>query len=202
LTDLARTIEPKSDQLNSDDLIAGPITIRISKLSANPSAPEQPISIFFDGDGGKPYKPCKSMRRVLVNTWGSNGEKFIGRSMTLYRDPTVRFGGLEVGGIRISHMSDIDKPVTMALTATRANRKPFTVQPLEKSRDAKPASSALAVELVAEAESFAGRGLPTYQEWFTETLSKEQRAQLVDSGEHARLKQIAIDAETFPGDRM
>jgi cytochrome c556 len=67
----------------------------------------------------------------LVYTWGADGTTFIGRAMTLYRDPSVKFGGLEVGGIRISHMSDIEKPVTMALTATRANRKPFTVQPLK-----------------------------------------------------------------------
>lgn len=37
---------------------------------------------------------------------------------------------MEVGGIRISHMSHIDKPVTIALTATRGNKKPVTVQPL------------------------------------------------------------------------
>ena len=35
-----------------------------------------------------------------------------------------------MGGIRISHASHIDKPITMALTATRDNRKPFTVKPL------------------------------------------------------------------------
>lgn len=130
MTDLSTTIEPKSDQLNSDDLISGPITIRITKVSANPSSAEQPISVYFEGDQGKPYKPCKSMRRVLVNTWGSDGSRYVGRSMMLYRDPSVRFGGLEVGGTRISHMSDIEKPITMALTASRANRKPFTVQPL------------------------------------------------------------------------
>jgi hypothetical protein len=28
--------------------------------------------------------------------------------MTLYCDPEVQFGGMKVGGIRISHMSDID----------------------------------------------------------------------------------------------
>ena len=42
----------------------------------------------------------------------------------------VKFGGLEVGGIRISHMSHMNGEMTMALTATRAVRKPFTVKPL------------------------------------------------------------------------
>jgi len=58
--------------------------------------------------------------------------------MTLFRDPTVSWGGQAVGGIRISHMSHIDKPVQMALTATRGNKKPWTVKPLVEAE--KPAS--------------------------------------------------------------
>ena len=130
MTDLSLTIAPKSDQLNADDLIAGPRTITITKVSANPESSEQPVSIFFEGDNGKPYRPCKSMRRVLVHTWGKDGNSYPGRTMTLYCDPTVQFGGLAVGGIRISHLSHIDQPMTMALTATKKSRKPFTVKPL------------------------------------------------------------------------
>ena len=128
MTDLRETVVPKSDQLNADDLIGGPITIHITKVSL--LAGEQPVGIGFEGDNGKPYKPCKSMRRVLIKVWGSDGNAYVGRSMTLYRDDTVRFGGVDVGGIRISHMSGLDKPITMALTATRAQRKPYTVRPL------------------------------------------------------------------------
>lgn len=128
--DMSGTIVPKSDQMNADDLIIGPITIRVSKVSANPSSAEQPISIYYDGDQGKPYKPCKSMRRVLVTIWGNDGAAYPGRSMTLYRDPSVTWGGMAVGGIRISHMSDMAEPVTMALTATKQSRKPYRVLPL------------------------------------------------------------------------
>ena len=70
MTDLAKTIEPKSDQLNADDLIAGPRTIVITAVRANAGSAEQPVSISFEGDDGKPYKPCKSMRRVMVHVWG------------------------------------------------------------------------------------------------------------------------------------
>jgi len=135
MTDLSQTIAPKSDQLNADDLIAGPRTITITKVSKSDTA-EQPIKIHFDGDNGKPYLPCKSMRRVLVQVWGKDGATYAGRSMTLYRDESVKFGGAEVGGIRISHMSHIDKPVTMALTVTKANRKPFVVRPLAEQQAA------------------------------------------------------------------
>jgi len=130
MTDLSATIAPRSDQLNSDDLIAGPRTITITAVKADPGSPEQPIAIYFEGDNGKPYKPCKSMRRVMVSLWGADGAKFPGRSMTLYRDPDVLFGGMKVGGIRISHMTNIDKPETMALTASKAKRANFTVRPL------------------------------------------------------------------------
>src|SRR5690606_26574846 len=91
--DMTQFIAPKSDQLNADDLIAGPITIRISGVSANEGSPEQPISISFEGDDRKPYKPCKSMRRVMVHIWGADASKYVGRAMTLYRDPKVQFGG-------------------------------------------------------------------------------------------------------------
>ena len=129
MDDMASTIIPKSDQLNSDDLITGPITITITGVDIR-SGQEQPISIHYEGDGGKPYKACKSMCRVMVSAWGPDSKKYTGRSLTLYRDPKVRWGGMEVGGIRISHMSDIPESMTMALTVTRANKKPFTVKPI------------------------------------------------------------------------
>lgn len=130
MTDMMPSIAPKSDQLNFDDLIGGIIkTIKITDVSIGKH--EQPVAIKYEGDNGKPYKPCKSMCRVLVQLWGADANKYIGRSLTLYGDPNVVFGGAKVGGIRISHMSDISEPVTMALTATRASRKPFTVKPLK-----------------------------------------------------------------------
>lgn len=129
MTDLRSTIVPKSDQLNADDLLGGrTLTIKVTKVSL--AAGDQPVVIHYEGDNGHPYKPGKSMRRVLVNVWGPDGNAFIGRSMTLYCDEKVQFGGLAVGGIRISHMSHIEAPVTMALTATRGSKKAFTVKPL------------------------------------------------------------------------
>jgi hypothetical protein len=127
---MAAFTAPKSDQLNADDLIGGPRTVTVTAVRANAGSAEQPVDISFEGDDGKPYKPCKSMRRVMVHVWGADAKNYIGRSMTLYCDPAVQFGGMKVGGIRISHMSHIDKAHTMALTATRAKRAPFTVQPL------------------------------------------------------------------------
>ena len=128
MSDMTTTIIPKSDQLNADQLLTGPITIKVTGVSV--VAGEQPVTISYGGDAGRPYKPGKSMRRVLVKLWGADANAYVGRSMTLYTDPTIRFGGMEVGGIRISHMTHIDGPQTMALTETKGKKKPFTVRPL------------------------------------------------------------------------
>lgn len=150
MNDMTKTIIPKSDQLNADDLLASPITITITGVTIRPGQ-EQPVSIHYECDEGKPYKPCKSMCRVMVSTWGADASKYTGRAMTLYCDPRVKWGGMEVGGIRISHMSDIDSAITMALTVTRANKKPFTVKPLAKAPAAQQVKSE--PEKVAEADA-------------------------------------------------
>lgn len=137
--DLSKTIAPKSDQLNADDLIGGPRTITVTAVKL--AAEDQPVSIHFVGDDGKPYKPCKSMRRVLVKAWGPDGSQYPGRSMTLYLDESVRFGGAAVGGIRISHLSHISKSLTMALTATRATKKAYTVGVLAAAAESAPSES-------------------------------------------------------------
>lgn len=133
MNDMRAVIVPKSDQLNADDLLAGPMTITITSVTIRPGT-EQPVSIFFEGDNGKPYKCCKSMARVMVHCWGADANNYVGRSMTLYCDPKVQWGGMAVGGIRISNMSHIDGPHTMALTATKGRKNAFTVSPLVVER--------------------------------------------------------------------
>lgn len=128
IEDLTRIAEPKSDQLNADDLIGGAITVNITNVRLAGTT-EQPLIIDIDG-GYKPYKPCKSMSRMLIFCWGKDGRAWIGRSMTLYNDPDVTWAGVKVGGIRISHLSNLDKPMGVALTVTRGKRKPYTVEPL------------------------------------------------------------------------
>ncbi len=131
MTDLSHTVESKSDQVSADDLISGPRTIEITKVSADPGSKEQPILIDFIGSNGKFFKPCKTVRRLLIHLYGPNGQDFVGKKLTLYRDPEVSFGGVKTGGVRVSHASHIDKTVTVALTATRGNKKPVTVHPLK-----------------------------------------------------------------------
>lgn len=129
MNDMTRVIVPDSSQINADDLQTGPMTVTITEVKIK-GGKEQPVSIGLAGME-KVYRPCKSMARILVGAWGADSSKYIGRSLTLYCDPKVTWAGMAVGGLRISHMSDIDSAMTMALTATRGNKKPFTVRPLE-----------------------------------------------------------------------
>lgn len=127
--DLTESIAPKSDQINADDLITGPRTFTVDRVTKGST--EQPFNIHLVENPGHPYRPSKSMRRVLVMAWAKDSDDWpTGGRMTLYRDPEVKFGRDQVGGIKISHLSHIDRPMTMALTVTRGKREPHVVQPL------------------------------------------------------------------------
>jgi hypothetical protein len=173
--DMSEFVAPKSDQLNSDDLLSGPRTIRITKVKANEGNKEQPINVYFDGDAGKPYRPCLSMRRVMIAVWGPDASQYAGRSMTLYRDPSVTWGGLEVGGIRISHLSHIEREMTLALTATKKARKPYTVKPLV----AEDTAAAMAGELIAAID--AAPDLAALEEITAGSRAVKLRARLKDA---------------------
>lgn len=188
MIDLSRTIIPKSDQLNADDLIAGPRTITITEVSVSATA-EQPVAINYRGDEGKPWKPCKSMRRVLVHAWGADGSAYIGRSLTLFRDDKATFGGMAVGGIRISHMSHINAPITMALTVSKAKRAPFVVKPLAAARTQAPAAPS-----DDAADAAARNGTQAYQVFVKAMPPDQQRAYVATVGHSAR-KAVAAEAD-------
>lgn len=71
------------------------------------------------------------MCRILIHVWGDDGEKYVGKHITLYRDQSVKWAGAEVGGIRISHMEGLTENKTVPLTISRGSKKPFTVKPLK-----------------------------------------------------------------------
>jgi hypothetical protein len=129
ILDMSQFTEAKSDQLNADDLIGSPRTVTITKVVG--TGGDQPVSIHYQGDNGKPFKPCKTIRRVLIGVWGKYANEYIGKSMTLYRDDRVTFGGLETGGIRISHMSGIDKETVVVVMKTKGKKAGIKILPLK-----------------------------------------------------------------------
>lgn len=127
--DLIAAAAPRSDQINADDLIGGPQIVTITEVRKGNS--EQPVEIVTAEFGpGRPYRPGKSMTRVLLEVWGPKSGTYVGRRLKLYRDPEITFGPSKVGGIRISHMTDLDKAKAIPLTKTRGKKELFRVEPL------------------------------------------------------------------------
>lgn len=217
LPDLSRerllaSIEAKSDQLTYENFIGGPLTFTIAGVSAG--TVEQPVNIRLHGEP-RPYRPSKTMRRVLVLLWGDDGHAWVGRSMTLYGDPSVRFGPLQVGGIKISHLSHISGAQTVNVTIKKGQKGPVTVQqlktepaPMESSvphgddsqPEAVPPSSPAGAILdegflwkkageIADME-----GVEKLQAWF-DTISKD--AQRLLTGDAARWTDIKRRGEKF-----
>ena len=129
---LRDTIIPKSDQINYDDVMTAPLTVKITGLAQGNA--EQPVIVrIANAETGavlRDFKPCKSMRRVMIAAWGDKGKDWIGQRMTLYGDAEVKFGGVAVGGIRISHVSGIAERLTLKLTTTRSKRADYIVGPI------------------------------------------------------------------------
>jgi hypothetical protein len=167
--DMTSVIQPKSDQINADDLISGPMTVTIDSVNVEAKS-EQPVSIKLQGTP-KVFRPCKSMARVMVQAWGADASKYAGRSMTLYRDPKVKWGGMEVGGIRISHMSHIDAPLSLMLTQTRSQRAPFKVAVLAAATTT-PQAPDNADQLARDA---ASKGKAAFTAWWNSEEGKSCR---------------------------
>lgn len=55
--DLTPTLAAKSNQINADDLIGGPLTIRITNISPTGND-QQPVSIDFEEVTARPTSPA------------------------------------------------------------------------------------------------------------------------------------------------
>lgn len=126
--DLSKAIEAKSDQMNAVD-IAVPEVVTITEV--RPGDKDQPVWIVTAEHPGKPWKPSKTALRMLVKAWETtDGTQYVGRRVELFNDPTVTWAGEAVGGIRVSAVSHIEKPVKLSLPVSRGKRKNYTIQPL------------------------------------------------------------------------
>lgn len=172
MNDMSVVIQPKSDQVNADDFIGGPRTFTIEAVHINPDA-DQPVQIQLVGEK-RVWRPCKSMSRVLVAGWGPDAKTYSGRSVTLYRDPKVKWGGMEVGGIRISHMTHIERDMMIQLTATKGKRAPHVVKPL-----------------AAEVKPIPSKGKQTAEEWADTHVAAIEAAETIE----------ALDAVAAKGER-
>jgi len=189
--DLAAMTVGKADQLTADALLGGPLDITVKTLRPG-KTDEQPLEVHYEG-GQLPYKPCLSMRRVLIELWGTQPHKWKGRSMRLFRDAGVSYGGQRVSGIRISHLSHIDKDCEVLLSRGQGKKVPYKVRllppphaerasPLGDEAGATPRQikgpAALPIEhLRKEGLRSAGKGSEELKK-FWNWLDKDERAEL------------------------
>lgn len=179
-----QTLEAKSDQLNATDIMGIDLVIRIRDAQLTNSK-EQPLAIYFDGDNNRPWKPSKGMRRVLAAGWGAETENLIGKSVKLYFDPSVKYAGKEVGGIRIKAMSDIDQRGMVVVEAVnRQQRVPVHVEYLNTEQPDYPSDRfakalPVMVEKMKTGEMTLQQVIAQCQK--TGKLSPEQMKQLEDS---------------------
>jgi len=150
--DITEHIAAKSDQLNADDLVGGDIQATITAVTEGSA--EQPVNVHIEGH--RPWRPSKTSRRVLALAWGVDTDQWVGRTVQLYRDPTVTWAGVEVGGIRIRALSHVDTPFSVSLAKSRGKKVKRRIERLETAQPT-----------LVEVLSFAGVGLPELDAWLS-----------------------------------
>ena len=126
--DIRAATKPKSDQLNYETFLTGPQTFIVSKVT--PGDRDHPVFIHMNECPATPYKPSKGMLKCIAQPdgWGDKSSQWVGKSITLYGDPTVIYGGVEVGGIKVAALSDINGDYETLISARRGVRKPHLIK--------------------------------------------------------------------------
>ena len=129
--DVTDTLEGKGDQLNADDLIAGPVIVRVLDVR-KVGDKKQPIIIEIRTSEHRlrPWKPCLTMRRLLVAMWGSKKSAWKGKYVQLYNERDVSYGGKVTGGVRMM-TATLDAPFEALLTVGRNKKQLYKVGVLE-----------------------------------------------------------------------
>lgn len=141
--DISDTLAPNGDQLDAIELAGGPRIFTISDVSKGNA--EQPVNVHL-AEFPRPWRPGKSMRRVLAACWGTDASVWVGRRVELFLDPEVTFGKDKPGGTRVSRLSHIDAPKRVPLLVARGKSAIFTVDPLPDAPATDPRIEALKAE--------------------------------------------------------
>lgn len=187
--DMTASTEARSDQINAADLVT-PRTYTIEKVTKGTAG--YPFDFHMVESPGKVYRPNLGMRRIFVRGWGSKPAAYHGRRVTLFNEPSVIYAGAEVGGIRISHLSHLDKPLKTSLVISQKKKEPYIVQPLP---DAPTAPTPSKPDPSKAIEWFASQGVvqsvleahlsKPVTEWDANDMAtlKRDQAELVGGGE-------------------
>lgn len=190
--DISDTTQAKSLQLVADDLLGSPKTIKITKVSRVEES--KSLIVNYEGENGKPFLPSKTVRRIMQHIWTKNAATWVGKEMTLFRDPDVIWAGQTVGGVRVSHMSHMDKPVTISLTMNSKSKKPFTVKPLvaKKQQEELKTVAKEPENLEEDGLKYANLGVSSYKNWLA-LLTPAQKENIKQF--HSEWSKIAKDVD-------
>jgi hypothetical protein len=147
---IAEAMEPKCDQLNASDLAGGrKKIIKITQILQG--SKEQKVVIRYEGDDGKPWKPCKGMVGGMAQLWGKpltvqeTIDKWVGQSLELFNDETVVYGGVPQGGIRICGATGIPEGRNIVMKVSKGKTKTYFVRLIkaQQGKDTPVAEDAL-----------------------------------------------------------
>lgn len=131
MADIRAAIQPRSDQLNYEDFISGPGVLTIERTEDYRDEKGQPrVAIHMVERPGRPFKASATNLRLLAIAWGDKDDDWPGRRVQLSADPTVTFGGKQVGGIRVTALSHLPQRFTAKLSVTRGKKQEFPVEAL------------------------------------------------------------------------
>jgi len=139
---IAEFTKADSTQWNGDDLMDGNLIAQIESVQRGKA--DQPVDVHLKGHT-KIWRPCLTLRRVLGALLSMDTERWKGQWVELYLEPTVKFGGKEVGGVRIKAMSAVSQITYVSVNASRARKQQYKVLPLTPPSEspAAPASTGI-----------------------------------------------------------
>jgi hypothetical protein len=131
--DMTKGIEGNTDQLNAANLTGRSVVVQILAVRnsrGQADKEKQPYEVVISDF--KPWRPCLTSRRILIELWGDDGDKWVGHWVRLYNDETVRNPqGGEPGGIRMD-AADLDKPfTTKPIIVSRGKTQRFTIKTIQ-----------------------------------------------------------------------
>lgn len=176
MANIAKAIEPKSDQQNAVDYLSGPRVFTVAGTSDYLDDKRRPkVSIHLVEAPERPFKPSATNLRLMVIGWGQDDSTWTGRRIKLDLDPEVRFGGEKVGGIRVVALSHMEQPFTAKLPTTRGKKAEFRVEKMETINDGSlnvNDGAATDEQIAALFEWINSKGIDNPPAWINEHLGR------------------------------
>jgi hypothetical protein len=182
-------IEIKTDQLNYEHFLGGSITFKVARIGSKKDQGKKKLLIYMEGHDGTPFVPCMGMIKCLSSPdgWGEKLADWVGRSITLFGDSKVMYGGKEIGGVRVSHISHIAADYVTKIAERRGVRIDYLIRKLAVTQAAPAPAAAypadqFAAKLPAMRQAIADGKMTAEQVIArceqTGALTAEQRAQI------------------------